>query len=492
MLGQFQMRNFASKHESMDKLIGRDKEHAELERCLNSDRSELVIVYGRRRIGKTFLIEEFFDREFDFKYVGAHGMTTRRQLNNFLNVLNSYSGKKFSHLSNWDEAFYVLEEYLSSLPADRKRIVFIDEMPWMDSGKSIFVSALENFWNGWAMSQRNIMLIATGSATSWMKDKIVANKGGLHARVTCNLHLSPFTLNETERYLATRGIEWDRYQLTQTYMVLGGVPFYYSLLDPALSLSQNIDRLFFNEGALLKLEFEELYNALFDNADLYTSIVQLLSEHESGMTSKDIFQSLSSKSSNITKAIKNLERSDMIEKWLQYGNKRRGAVYRLTDFFSLFYFKFLADNLSHDDEWWSNHLDSGNVFDWMGSSFELVCMRHHKQIKSALGIRGMATSLSTWQVKPNKEEGMPGGQIDMIIERADRIIHLCEMKFCMDTYRIKPEYERRLRDRSGLFRELTKTNKTLVHTFITTYGVANGKNRSIVHSEVTMDDLFNS
>ena len=445
MLGQFQMRNFASKHESMDKLIGRDKEHAELERCLNSDRSELVIVYGRRRIGKTFLIEEFFDREFDFKYVGAHGMTTRRQLNNFLNVLNSYSGKKFSHLSNWDEAFYALEEYLSSLPADRKRIVFIDEMPWMDSGKSIFVSALENFWNGWAMSQRNIMLIAT-----------------------------------------------DRYQLTQTYMVLGGVPFYYSLLDPALSLSQNIDRLFFNEGALLKLEFEELYNALFDNADLYTSIVQLLSEHESGMTSKDIFQSLSSKSSNITKAIKNLERSDMIEKWLQYGNKRRGAVYRLTDFFSLFYFKFLADNLSHDDEWWSNHLDSGNVFDWMGSSFELVCMRHHKQIKSALGIRGMATSLSTWQVKPNKEEGMPGGQIDMIIERADRIIHLCEMKFCMDTYRIKPEYERRLRDRSGLFRELTKTNKTLVHTFITTYGVANGKNRSIVHSEVTMDDLFNS
>lgn len=165
MLGQFQMRNFASKHESMDKLIGRDKEHAELERCLNSDRSELVIVYGRRRIGKTFLIEEFFDREFDFKYVGAHGMTTRRQLNNFLNVLNSYSGKKFSHLSNWDEAFYALEEYLSSLPADRKRIVFIDEMPWMDSGKSIFVSALENFWNGWAMSQRNIMLIATGSAT---------------------------------------------------------------------------------------------------------------------------------------------------------------------------------------------------------------------------------------------------------------------------------------------------------------------------------------
>ena len=483
---------FCIKIKGMNKLIGRDKEYTELKRCLNSDRSELVIVHGRRRIGKTFLIEEFFNQQFDFKYVGAHGMDTRRQLNNFLKVLNSYSAKQFNHLRNWDEAFYALEEYLSTLPANRKRIVFIDEMPWMDSGRSIFVSALENFWNGWAMSQRNIMLIATGSATSWMKDKIVANKGGLHARITCNLHLAPFTLNETERYLTSRGIEWDRYQLTQTYMVLGGVPFYYSLIEPELSFTQNVDRLFFNEGALLKLEFNELYHALFDHADLYTAIVELLSKHESGMTSKDILQSLSSKSSNIVKALKNLERSDIIEKWLQYGNKRRGAVYRLTDFFSLFYFRFLADNLSHDNEWWNNHRDSGRIFDWMGNSFELVCMKHHKQIKSALGIRGIATSLSSWQIKPNKEEGTPGGQIDMIIERADRIVHLCEMKFSIGAYYIKAEYERQLRERSNLFKEMTKTNKTLVHTFITTYGVANVKNKSIVHSEVTMDDLFNS
>ncbi len=476
----------------MSKLIGRDKEFAELERCMSSDRSELVIIHGRRRIGKTYLIEEFFGQKFDFKYVGAHGMTTRRQLNNFRNVLNAQSAMNFPHFSNWDEAFQALEEYLSSLSSDRKRIVFIDEMPWMDSSKSIFVSALENFWNGWAMSQRNIMFVATGSATSWMKDKIVGNRGGLHARVTCNIHLSPFTLNETERYLFSRGIEWDRYQMTQAYMALGGVPFYYSLLDPTLSVSQNIDRLFFNEGALLRMEFDELYSALFDNAELYISIVKLLSEHKSGLTNKDIFQLLNSKTSNITKAIRNLERSDMIEKWLQYGNKRRGAVYRLTDFFSLFYFKFLYKNISHDDEWWSNHLESGEIYDWMGNSFELVCMRHHRQIKSALGIRGMATSLSTWQVKADNETGNPGGQIDMIIERADRIIHLCEMKFCTDTYRIRPEYERKLRDRSGLFKEITGTKKTLVHTFITTFGVAGGKNRSIVHSEVTMNDLFNS
>lgn len=476
--------------EGINRLIGRDRECRELERCLNSNRSELVIVYGRRRIGKTFLIEEFFNQRFDFKYVGAHGMTTRRQLRNFQKVLNTYSKKQYTKIRTWDDAFFALEEYLSTLSSDRKRIVFIDEMPWMDARGSIFVSALENFWNGWAMSQRNIMLIATGSATSWMKDRIIANKGGLHARITCNLHLSPFTLNEAERYLNSIGVEWDRYQQTQTYMALGGIPFYYSLIEPSLSFAQNIDRFFFKQGALLKLEFDELYNALFKKADLYSAIVKLLSEHEVGLTSKEIIQSLPIKSSNITKALKNLESSDMIEKWQQYGNKRRGAVYRLTDFFSLFYFRFLQDNLSHDEDWWSNHFDSGAVYDWMGSSFELICMRHHRQIRSALGITGIATALSSWHVKANKEEGLPGGQIDMIIERADRIIHLCEMKFSMDTYRLKPEYERKLRERSGLFRELTKTNKTVVHTFVTTYGVANAINKSIVHSEVILDDLF--
>ncbi len=474
----------------MNNLIGRERECKELQRCLSSNRSELVIVSGRRRIGKTFLIEEFFNQKFDFKYVGAHGMTTRRQLKNFQRILNTYSKKKFTRIRTWDDAFFALQEYLSTLPKDRKLVVFIDEMPWMDSRGSIFVSALENFWNGWAMSQRNIMLIATGSATSWMKNKIIGNKGGLHARITCNLHLSPFTLREGEQYLSSIGIEWDRYQQAQTYMVLGGVPFYYSLIDPSLSFAQNIDRLFFNEGALLKLEFEELYSALFNKADLYKAIVELLSQNETGMTSKEILQSLSTKSSNVTKAIKNLESSDMIEKWLQYGNKRRGAVYRLTDFFSLFYFMFLKNDLSHDEDWWTNHFDSGTVYDWMGKSFELICMRHHRQLKTALGIPGIATSLSSWQVKANKEDGIPGGQIDLIIDRADRIIHLCEMKFSMDTYRLKPEYESKLRDRSSLFRDLTKTKKTIVHTFVTSYGVANGRNKSIVHSEVTLDDLF--
>lgn len=205
--------------EQTQSLIGRENERKELDRSLNSNRSELVIVYGRRRIGKTFLIERHFNQTFDFWYVGVRNVSTRTQLRLFSKQLRKYSGRADYRFQDWFDAFDALEEYLETLPADRKKIVFIDEMPWMDSSRSNFVSALENFWNGWAMSRGDIMLIATGSATSWMRDKLIGNKGGLHSRITCQLHLSPFTLMETEMYLHEMNIVWDRYQILQSYMV---------------------------------------------------------------------------------------------------------------------------------------------------------------------------------------------------------------------------------------------------------------------------------
>ena len=475
-----------------EKLIGREYECGELERCLESDRSELIIVYGRRRIGKTFLIEQYFEKHFDFWFVGVRGLTTKNQLRRFAKVLKEYSGISSYHFSDWFDAFDALQDYLEHLPADRKRIVFIDEMPWMDSGRSNFVVALENFWNGWAMSRENVMMIATGSATSWMRDKLVGNKGGLHARVTCQLHLAPFTLRETEKYLENRGMFWDRYQILQSYMLLGGVPYYYSILAPEKSLMQNIDLLCFRPDGKLRIEFDELYNALFSNADYYIDTVKALSAHKSGLTFQEIAKEIKLEGGKLTRVLKNLERCDFIERWSQYGNKKRQEILRLTDFYTLFYYKFIKSNNTKDEQWWSNNFDSQSVTSWMGVSFELVCLRHHNQIKKALGISGMATSVSTWHCKPNEKEQTPGAQIDMIIERADRMIHLCEMKFSEGVYHISQDYEKKLRERMGLFKYLTANKKSLVHTFITTYGVANGKHKSIVHSEVTMDALFNS
>jgi hypothetical protein len=471
-------------------LISREKECDELQRCLNSDRSELVIVSGRRRVGKTYLIENYFEGKYAFSFVGEHNTPAKVQLQNFMRALSRYSGQKQPKVSSWYEAFNALEDYLVGLPAEGKKVIFIDEMPWMDTQRSNFVNALENFWNGWCNRRTDIMLIATGSATSWMADKIEGNQGGLHARITCNLPLAPFNLHETEEYLRQRGCLWDRYQLLQCYMIFGGVPFYLSLLNVAESLAQNVDHLFFSPGALLRAEFDELYNALFTRADSYVQVAQLLSEKCQGLTREEILRATGIEGAFLSKILRNLERCDFITRLSQYGNRSRECVYRLTDFFTLFYYKFIEHNNAKDDTWWSNNADSRSVLSWMGLSFELVCLTHHRQIKTALGIAGVSTSISTWRSKPDAELGLPGFQIDMIIERADRIVHLCEMKFSTDLYAITADYEAKLRERMSLFRLATKNKKTLVHTFVTTYGVVGGKHKSIVHSEVTMEQLF--
>lgn len=469
--------------------IGREEERTELDMCISSNRSELVIVYGRRRVGKTYLIERHFNQTFDFWYTGRRKIPTKEQLRQFGRALSKYSGEKYN-LSTWFEAFDALEDYMETLPSDRKKIIFIDEMPWIDRVHSNFVSALEGFWNGWAMRRNDIMLIATGSATSWMRDKLTENKGGLHARITCKLHIAPFSLHESEQYLEMQGISWDRYQILQAYMTLGGVPFYYSLLNPTLSLSQNIDILFFKSDGKLKEEFDELYNGLFKFADRYIEIVETLSKHKYGLTYKELEKAINVSGSQLTKILKNLERCDFIERWPQYGNKKREEVLRLTDFFTLFYYKFVDTQNIREEQWWSKNSNSQKVLSWMGVSFELICLKHHKQIKQALGLGAISTETSTWHANPNEKEGIPGAQIDMIIERADRIVHLCEIKFSVDKYNLSKDYENKLRERMGIFRLLTKNRKSLVNSFITTYGVTNSKGHSIVHSEVTMDDLF--
>ena len=432
-------------------IIGRDSEMAELQRCLDSDRSELVIVYGRRRVGKTFLVDQFFNETYDFTFVGGHKLSQRIQLRNFAKTLKKAMNERVMRkFVDWFDAFDTLEEYLESLPPTRKKVVFIDEMPWIDSLRSNFTEAFENFWNGWAARRKDIMFIASGSATSWMIDNLVENQGGLHARITCQIYLRPFTLNETEQYLQGHGCLWDRFQIAQCYMFFGGVPFYLSLLDTKESLAQNVDRLCFARGGALRLEFDELYNALFTNADKYVDIVRLLAERRCGMTSN-----------------------------------------KLTDFYTLFYIKYIEIYKdSYDEQWWQHHLASHSVESWQGLTFELLCLMHIRQIRQALNIGGVATEVSAWFDQADKKKAVRGSQIDLIIERADRIIHLCEMKFSQGEYRITADYEEKLRTRMALFKEKTKNKQTLVHTFVTTFGVANGKHSSLVHSEVILDGLF--
>ena len=463
----------------MDKIIARTHEIETLERKYRSGKSEFVIVYGRRRIGKTFLVNNVFADRFTFTFVGAKKQKQDKQLQRFAIQLKLFSGSPYAPaLNSWEDAFRELRTLIEHRPKDERKVIFLDEMPWIDTVHSSFVEAQRN----------DILFIACGSATSWMVNMLVKNKGGLHNRITEQIYLRPFRLGECEEYLRENGCIWDRYTILQCYMAMGGVPYYMNLLNPEQSLAQNIDRLFFAKNAPMREEFDELFNALFNQADKYIAVVNALAGNREGQLRSEIIEKTKMSGGSLTKILKNLERCDFIETYARYKSSVRNTLYRLSDPYTLFYFKFLHNTNTKDNHWWTNNMHSHSVESWQGFSFETICMIHLEQIKQKLGISGIATTTSSWRKLGNDSD--KGIQIDMVIDRADRIINLCEMKFSEHPYTISKEYEEKLRNRMAIFKEETKTSKSLVTTMVTTYGVLRGVHSGIVQSEVLMDDLF--
>ena len=467
---------------SKKQFIGRSNEISILEACVNSQRSEFAVIYGRRRIGKTFLVNQTFKERFDFCYVGGHHLEENEQLQKFAEALKKYGKSSFlPKLSDWFEAFNNLEQILEASKSSKK-IIFIDEMPWIDTPNSKFVKALESFWNGWAALRDDIFFIASGSATSWMAENLFENQGGLYNRITAKIYLRPFNLHEVEEFCKNNGGHWDRYQIAESYMVFGGVPYYYSLIDFKKSLAQNIDAMFFAKGGQLANEFDELYSALFSSADRYLTVVRLLASKPKGLTRDEILKASKMQGGYLTKILLNLERSDFIQGIAAFGKKKKGIIFRLTDFFSIFYFKFVEENRTRDSQFWTHSLNTPAINAWHGLTFETLCLMHSEQIKAKLGISGMLTSISCFQNK--------NVQIDLIIDRADRMINLCEIKFSTAPYPISSKYADRIRNRMAEFQAETNTRKGIVNTFITTFGILNANSSSLVNSEVVLDDLF--
>lgn len=472
----------------MDKLIGRKLEQAKLQACMESERSEFVVVYGRRRIGKTFLVRRFFKDNYAFSFVGKHEMGREQQLAEFAKELMRYSHSTFvPQLKNWTEAFDALQRLLETYNIPGKKVVFFDEMPWMDTPKSDFVSALENFWNGWANMRDDIVLVACGSATSWMVDKLLHNQGGLFNRITQKLYLRPFKLSEMEQYLDEKHFGWNRYQIAQCYMILGGIPFYLTLLNPKLSLLSNIDELFFADAhAMLRTEYNELYSTLFKRPDNYLAVIRMLTERKEGFTRKEISEKTKLSGAALSKILSDLEQCDFIFSYARYGNAKNNAIYRIKDFYTLFYYKYVNGIDTKDSLRWTHLSSTPQVSSWQGFSFELLCLLHLDEIKKALGIDRILNDASAWRSKQPEQNT----QIDLVIERADHNINLCEMKFSSGMYAIDKGYEQKLRERMSIFLAETMTRCSTRITMVTTYGVLQNKHSGIVNDEVLLDDLF--
>lgn len=472
----------------MKKIIGRTDEVAIMERITNSKKAEFLVLFGRRRVGKTYLVKKYYDENFTFHLTGMADATTRIQLSNFVSAYRQVADLDKAEIpKTWFEAFDLLRKLIDS-KGKELCIVFLDEMPWLETPRSRFVMALEHFWNSYGAWKNNLKLITCGSAASWMINKLINNHGGLHNRVTRRMHIQPFTLKETQEFFEYKNIKFERYQIVELYLALGGIPYYLEEIEGGLSVAQNIDKLYFSKTGLLKNEYKNLFRSLFKNADNHEAIVNALATKAKGLLRDEIITLAGlPNGGNTTKALSELELSGFIRKYEPFKRKSRNSLYQIIDPFVLFHHQFVKDTKAEGDGAWMSFAGTSKYKTWSGYAFENICLIHIASIKKTLGINGIYSENSSWRSN-NKEEN---AQIDLLIDRKDGVISVCEMKFSNDEFEVTKEYAEKLKRKLRVFRTESKTKKPLYLTLITTFGSQkNSHYLGLVQNELTLEDLF--
>lgn len=473
------------------KLIGRAKEQAILKRAFQSNESEMVAVFGRRRVGKTFLVRTVFDGQIDLEFTGVQDAGLEEQLTTFFFHVQRLSNQKLTKPKTWLDAFLQLITVLEETNNDSKRIIFFDELPWLATHRSGFLKAFGFFWNNWA-SKNNMLIIICGSAASWMIQKIVKDKGGLHNRITRRIYLKPFNLKETEIFLKSKQVNLNHYHILLIYMIMGGIPHYLKEIERGKSAVQNIDEICFSEEGLLRDEFNNLYAALFKKSDNHVAIIRALAKKRKGLTRAEMIkQSNLSDGGGFTQTLSELVNSGFVSSYYPFGKKRKTMLYRLTDEYSLFYLQFIEPNRRNVKGAWKALSQSAVFKSWSGYAFEGVCLKHIEQIKNALQIGAIYSENSGFVFKG--DDFLSGIQIDLLIDRNDQVINICEMKFYQTAFSINKSYAEQLRKKASIFSEVTNTKKQIFLTIITTFGLLENKHsQGLIDNQLTMDILFES
>lgn len=479
-------------------MVGRSKEQKTLELLLKKKKSSFVAVTGRRRVGKTFLIDDFFKEHLCFRITGIQNGSFEEQLMNFHHSLQNTLKKNPSRGAelgsqvpeNWQEAFQILRDYLETLNPSKKNVIFMDELPWMATPRSNMLQHLAHLWNDYISKENHFILVICGSASSWLTSKVLNDTGGLHNRVSDHINLHPFTLKETKAFLDQKGIHLSNQEIAKIYMTFGGVPYYLEQIRRGENSTVAIERICFSNEGMLKNEYSNLYKALFRNPEYHESVVEVLATKSSGLTRKEIIQqSKLTAGGAYDRTMNDLLMSGFITESLPYGKKKRGVLYRLNDEFSIFYHRFMKGNKSYSKGIWSQLSASQSYKIWTGYAFESVCMKHLDEIKNALGISAVYTETSGVRVEGTQYE--KGFQVDLVLDRKDDVIHLFEIKYYGATFKIDKDYAKNLRERKQRFIEHTRTKKQVFTSFITNHGVKeNAYSQEVVDSELLLDDFF--
>jgi len=471
----------------MSQIVGRNNEIALFNNALQSKKPELIAVYGRRRIGKTFLIREFFKNSICFEITGIYNVTLKEQLQNFNNALSKFQTSKIKRPASWIEAFHQLGLYLDTIQIKSKKVVFIDEFPWFDSAKSNFLPAFENFWNAYASKRKDLIVVICGSAASYIVNKIIRNKGGLHNRITQKINLKAFNLYETQQLLKKNNIVFTQYDVLQLYMIIGGIPYYIDQISRGESVAQAIDRLCFTKDGFLQSEFSNVFASLFAQHENHEKIIRILATIRKGVTRNELVQQSKLQSGGtLTKVLQELEDSGFVEKYMPYSGSK-DALYRITDEYSMFYIRFIENTKPVGSGYWLTMQQQPTFRIWAGYSFETICMKHIAQIKEGLKISGIHSTQGSWIEKGSE----PGAQIDLLIDRNDNVINLCEMKFYNTEFTIDKSYLLAISNKIDAFKKSTQTRKSIFVTFITTYGLKeNEYSKQLVQNSLDLEQLF--
>jgi len=470
-----------------EKIIGRKAEQEALGDFLESEKSEFIALYGRRRVGKTFLIRESLSSEFVFYATGILDGSGTVQIANFNKEIINYGGSSLKPAENWSEVFSNLNILIETSNKDNKKVIFLDEIPWMCTPRSGFLSALDHFWNRYASMRKDVLLIICGSAASWIIKNIVNNTGGLHNRLTGQIYLKPFNLHECETYYRAKGIDIPRYQIAEAYMIFGGIPYYMDFIKPKYSLAQNIDEIFFKENAPLSNEYTNLFKSLFKNASNHLSIIESLAEKNYGKTREEIIRNNGiSEGGGLSKVLGELIASGFVREYKFFGKKKKDRLYQLIDPFTLFCLRFKQKRDIYSSDFWLRFYTTPAHSAWVGYAFEILCLLHIAQIRAALGISGVLTEIYAWRSKSYD----PGAQIDLVIERGDQVINLCEIKYASSEFVIDKTTDKNLQNKRAAFIAETRTRKSAQTTMITTYGLKKNVYQAGIPFEVDLDDLF--
>ncbi len=482
-----------------DVIFGRADEIKILDRLFNSNKPEFLAIYGRRRVGKTFLIHEYFkNKGVYFCVTGSANSNKKLQLRKFYReLLNCFS--HFTHSkepTDWDEALYALKEVVAKIDTSKKVIIFFDELPWLASNRSGFLPALEYIWNQYFSHLNNIILIVCGSAANWIIKKIINNKGGLYGRLSEIIKLNAFTLDETEKFLFSQHIKLSRKQIIELYMAVGGIAKYLTYIQPGESVAQIINRLCFTPQGQLVGEFNNLYQSLFDDSQKHLQIVKGLAEKKSGISQKDLLENLNIPSGGQSSSIlEELEESGFIAACPEFLKKAKNKKLWLIDEYSYFYISWMEPVknsivLGNDKDYWLKMHNDPRWKTWAGYAFESICFKHVSQIKKKLGVAAVLTHESQWSYRP-KNKSEKGAQVDLVIDRKDDCINLCEIKFYHSEFTIDQNYAKELQYKIHIFREKSKTRKTIFLTFITPFGLRkNEYSTEFVNYEITLEDFF--